>query len=152
MVMVPLQPAMGMGYGMPGGGIQTYDQQLAVVDNGHSAGSSGILSRFFHHGSDNHHAYNQVYNQQHHKAKLSHELVAAAVAFAAMHQYEKHEKAQGHHVSHPHAKEFIAAIIGFELDKLIETKGLDYVDKKKIQHHATQQAHHSYDNHHGYRY
>lgn len=35
------------------------------------------------------------------------------------------------------------------MDKLVETKGLDYVDKEKAKRHARQQAEQMYDQQHG---
>lgn len=43
----------------------------------------------------------------------------------------------------------IAGIAGAEVDKLFETKGLDYLDKEKAQHHAKKQAEHLYEQQYG---
>ncbi len=37
------------------------------------------------------------------------------------------------------AKEILAGIAGAEVDKLFETKGLDFLDREKAKHHARQQ-------------
>jgi len=39
-------------------------------------------------------------------------------------------------------KEILAGIAAAEVDKLFETKGLDFLDREKAKHRAIQQAHH----------
>lgn len=55
----------------------------------------------------------------------------------------------GKQVNHGFAKELLAGIAGAEVDKLIETKGLDFVDREKAKRHAKQQAEELYDNQYG---
>lgn len=43
----------------------------------------------------------------------------------------------------------LAAAAGFEVDKLVETKGLDMIDREKAKHHAKQQAERMYDEQYG---
>ena len=50
-------------------------------------------------------------------------------------------------MSHQFAKELLAGIAGAEVDKLAETKGLDFVDREKAKRHAKQNAEHMYDEH-----
>lgn len=52
-------------------------------------------------------------------------------------------------MSHAFAKELIAGIAGAEVDKLVETKGLDAIDREKAKRHAKQQAEQLYDQQHG---
>ncbi|KAJ3996970.1 hypothetical protein F5050DRAFT_1755237 [Lentinula boryana] len=94
---------------------------------------------FFHHDSDQAQAYNEVVNAPH-KAELSHELIAAAASFEAAKAYEKHCAANGKPDNHATAKELLAAFSGAFVDRMVETKGLDYVDTEKAKHHAKQQA------------
>ncbi|OAA58012.1 hypothetical protein SPI_06897 [Niveomyces insectorum RCEF 264] len=94
-------------------------------------------------------ARDQVYNNDHHEGKLSHELLGAGAAFAAMHEFEKKQRSEGKTVSHGFAKEALAAFAGAEVDKLVETKGLDFVDREKAKHHAKQQAEHLYERQYG---
>ncbi|KAF9060841.1 hypothetical protein BDP27DRAFT_1236110 [Rhodocollybia butyracea] len=112
---------------------------------------------FFHHESDEAQAYNEVVNAPH-KAQLSHELIAAAASYEiadflsmiddqAAKAYEKHCAANGKPASHAQAKELLAALSGAFVDRMVETKGLDYVDKEKAKHHAKEQAHNGLDNH-----
>ncbi|KAI0797483.1 hypothetical protein C8Q75DRAFT_738339 [Abortiporus biennis] len=91
--------------------------------------------------SDSEHAqaYDEVVNAPH-KAALSHELIAAAASYEAAKAYEKHREANGKPDSHGKAKEFIAAAAGAFIDRVVETKGLDFVDKEKAKHHAKKQA------------
>ena len=55
----------------------------------------------------------------------------------------------GKPVSHAFAKELLAGIAGAEVDKLAETKGMDFVDKEKAQHQAKKNAENMYDDHYG---
>ncbi len=59
-----------------------------------------------------------------------------------MKAYEDHVRRTGEKVSHPLMKEMLAAFAAAEVDKLFETKGLDYLDREKAKRHAIQQAHH----------
>jgi len=89
--------------------------------------------------------YNQyVQDPQQHKAKLSHELIAGAASYEAMKAYEKKRKAEGDH-DHSTAREMIAAIAGAEADKMIETKGLNWVDREQARRGAQQQAVQAYN-------
>jgi len=94
---------------------------------------------WFDNNSDQAQAHDTV-NASGHKAALSHELIAAAASFAAAQAYEKHVTANGKPASHAHAKEFIAAAAGAFIDHLVESKGLDFVDKEKAKHDAKKQA------------
>jgi hypothetical protein len=53
----------------------------------------------------------------------------------------------GKPVSHQFAKELLVGFAGAEVDKLAETKGLDFIDREKAKHQAKQQAEHLYDEH-----
>lgn len=48
-------------------------------------------------------------------------------------------------MSHAFAKELIAGFVGGEVDKLAETKGMDWVDREKAHHHAKKNAEHMYE-------
>ena len=89
-------------------------------------------------------AYNQAYNDDH-EGKLSHENVAGGASFAAMHAFEERQRKEGKPVNHEFAKELIASFAGAEVDKLCETKGLDYVDREKAKHQAKKNAEHLYE-------
>ncbi|GLB05583.1 DUF3759 domain-containing protein [Aspergillus vadensis CBS 113365] len=91
-------------------------------------------------------AHRQVYENKH-EGHLSHELLAGAASFAGMKAWEDHQRKQGKPVSHAFAKEALAAVVGAEVDKLAETKGLDEVDKIKAREHAKKNAHHMYEEH-----
>lgn len=62
-----------------------------------------------------------------------------------MHAFEERQRKEGKPVNHEFAKELIASFAGAEVDKLVETKGLDYVDKEKAKHQAKQNAERLYD-------
>lgn len=66
-----------------------------------------------------------------------------------MHLFENRQRDEGQTVSHGFAKEMLAAFAGAEVDKLVETKGLDFIDSEKAKHHATQQAEHLYEQQYG---
>ncbi|KAK3378471.1 hypothetical protein B0H63DRAFT_452255 [Podospora didyma] len=84
-----------------------------------------------------------------HEAKFSHEFIGGAAAFEAMHIWEKEQRKEGKTVNHGFAKEALAALAGAEADRLVETKGLDFVDREKVRHHAKRQAEELYDQQYG---
>jgi hypothetical protein len=99
-------------------------------------------------------AYDQVVNAPY-KAVLSHELIAAAASYEAARAYENHctqsgkfpipvikatrVTCPGQPKSHAKAKELLAGISGGFVDRIVETKGLDFYDKEKAKHHAKEQ-------------
>ncbi|KAJ7107745.1 hypothetical protein C8R44DRAFT_714455 [Mycena epipterygia] len=85
--------------------------------------------------SDQAQAYDQVTNAPH-KAALSHELIAAAASYEAAKAYEKHCAENGQPESHAKAKELMAGFAGLFVDRMVESKGLDFVDKEKAKHQA----------------
>ncbi|THH28954.1 hypothetical protein EUX98_g5240 [Antrodiella citrinella] len=89
--------------------------------------------------SDQAQAYNQV-NEAPHKAALSHELIGGAAAYEAEKAWQHHLEKEGKPTSHEKAKELIAGFAGAFVDRIVETKGLDFVDKERAKHHAKQQA------------
>ncbi|KAL2001842.1 hypothetical protein VTN02DRAFT_1133 [Thermoascus thermophilus] len=93
-------------------------------------------------------AHEQVYGEENrHEGKLSHELLAGAASFAGFKAFEDYQRKQGKPVSHAFAKEALVGLVGAEVDKLIETKGLDEVDKIKAHRHAKEIAENMYDEH-----
>jgi len=80
-------------------------------------------------------AHDQVTNAPH-KAALSHELIASAASYAAAKAYEKHCEENGKPANHKQAVELLAALTGGIVDRLVETKGLDAIDKAKAKHDA----------------
>ena len=93
-----------------------------------------------------------MYNQpqpENHKSSWTHELIAGAAAGEALKAYENKQRSEGLPVNHQFAKEMLAAVAAAEVDKLVETKGLDYVDKEKAKRQAIQQAHQAYDEKYG---
>ncbi|KAH8105836.1 hypothetical protein BXZ70DRAFT_917108 [Cristinia sonorae] len=89
--------------------------------------------------SDQANAYQQV-NEAPHKAELSHELIAGAAAYEAEKAWQNHLEREGKPTSHEKAKELIAGFAGVFVDRLVETKGLDYLDTERAKRHARQQA------------
>ncbi|KAH9482661.1 hypothetical protein JR316_0004761 [Psilocybe cubensis] len=95
---------------------------------------------WFDNDSDQANAYDEV-ERAPHKAQLSHELIAAAASYEAAKAYEKHVEENGKPESHAKAKELLAAFSGAFIDRVVETKGLDFVDKERAKHHAKEQLH-----------
>ncbi|BEI83972.1 hypothetical protein CcaverHIS002_0405760 [Cutaneotrichosporon cavernicola] len=94
---------------------------------------------FDHDDSDQRNAYDQVQNAPR-EASFGHELVGGAAAFAAMRAYENHQQANGKPQSFELAKEVMAGLAGMEVDKLVETKGLNGVDRERAKWEAREQA------------
>lgn len=55
----------------------------------------------------------------------------------------------GHPDEHAQAKEILAGAIGFFVDREVETKGLDFIDREKAKRHAQQQAEQELSNQYG---
>ncbi|KAG5921773.1 hypothetical protein E4U42_005716 [Claviceps africana] len=94
---------------------------------------------WFDNDSDQAQAYEQV-KERPHEAKWSHELIGGAAAFEAAKAYEDHVARNGHPDDHATAKEILAGAIGFFVDREVETKGLDFIDREKAKRHAQKQA------------
>ncbi|EJD53785.1 hypothetical protein AURDEDRAFT_133465 [Auricularia subglabra TFB-10046 SS5] len=96
---------------------------------------------WFSHDSDEAAAHAQVEGATgEHKAHLSHELIAAAASYEAAKAYEEHVAVNGKPPSHAKAKEILAALSGAFIDNVVETKGLDFVDKERAKHDAKKRA------------
>jgi len=93
---------------------------------------------WFDNGSDEHGAYNQVQgaNSEEHKAKLSHEVIGGAAAYEAMKAYENHVASNGKPDSHAKAKELLAGFAGAFIDREVESRGLNFIEKEKAKHDA----------------
>ncbi|CEJ61204.1 Putative CipC1 protein, concanamycin induced protein C [Penicillium brasilianum] len=94
---------------------------------------------FFDDDSDEYRRHDQVTNRPH-EAKWSHELIGGAAAYEAMKAYEDHEARNGKIDNHAKAKEVVAGLIGAFVDREVETKGLDFIDREKAKHHARERA------------
>ncbi|KAK6200901.1 uncharacterized protein RJT21DRAFT_85393 [Scheffersomyces amazonensis] len=93
-------------------------------------------------------SHQQVYGDQH-EGKFSHELIAGAASFEAARIFENRQRSEGKPVSHAFAKELLAGIAGGEVDKLVETKGLDYLDRDQARAQAQRSVQENYDSHYG---
>ncbi|KAF7794071.1 hypothetical protein EIP86_005201 [Pleurotus ostreatoroseus] len=60
--------------------------------------------------------------------------------------YENHVAENGQPPSHEKAKEILAGFAGAFVDREVESKGLDFVDREKAKYEARQQAEQAYDN------
>ncbi|XP_055357825.1 uncharacterized protein LOC129602729 [Paramacrobiotus metropolitanus] len=89
-------------------------------------------------------AHETVFNEnnpQQHKNSWTHELIAAAAGWEAMRAYERHQAKQtGQPVNHSLIKSALAGFAAAAIDRLIETKGLDWVDAQRAKTGAAQQA------------
>ncbi|KAK2818395.1 hypothetical protein FQN49_007944 [Arthroderma sp. PD_2] len=114
----------------------------------------GLFSNISEHAQ----AHNEVTNAPH-KAALSHELIAGAAAYEAAKAYENRVQENGKAAvflsdireeeannvlgkpdSHAKAKEILAGFAGAFIDRTVETKGLDFIDKEKAHRQAQEHA------------
>ncbi|KAK9390080.1 hypothetical protein V1515DRAFT_592882 [Lipomyces mesembrius] len=93
--------------------------------------------------------YANDFTPEEHKSKFSHEAIAAAASFEAFKLFEDRQRREGRPVSHAFAKEVLMGLAGGEVDKLIETKGLDFYDRERAKRHAREQVNQMYDLHYG---
>ncbi|RDL38659.1 uncharacterized protein BP5553_02999 [Venustampulla echinocandica] len=99
---------------------------------------------------DSEDAYKQANDSQqefHNESSFGHEALAGAASFGAFKIFEDRQRKEGKPVSHQFAKELLVGIAGAEVDKLIETKGMDFVDREKAKRHAKENVEHMYDEH-----
>ncbi|KND01293.1 uncharacterized protein SPPG_03103 [Spizellomyces punctatus DAOM BR117] len=89
----------------------------------------------------NQEVYNTERVEHHHKSSWSHEIIAGAAGYEAMKSYERHCAANGQPQSHSQMKEILAGLAAAEVDKLFETKGLDWLDRDRAKQQAIAQAH-----------
>ncbi|PYH81362.1 putative phosphoglycerate mutase family protein [Aspergillus uvarum CBS 121591] len=97
---------------------------------------------WFDFGGDEQQAHEQLTNydgSEEHQAKFSHELIAGAASFEAMKAYEEHQERNGKPESHEMAKELLAGFAGAFIDREVETKGLDFIDREKAKRQAERQ-------------
>ncbi|KAF7730411.1 hypothetical protein EC973_002217 [Apophysomyces ossiformis] len=87
-----------------------------------------------------------------HKSSITHQLLAGAAAFEAMRLYNKKKEEEGEAVDHATAKEFLAAFTGATVDRLVETKGLDWLDREKAKHQAKEEAQKLYSQETGFQF
>ncbi|OAD78678.1 hypothetical protein PHYBLDRAFT_107153, partial [Phycomyces blakesleeanus NRRL 1555(-)] len=85
------------------------------------------------------------HDESEHKGSISHEVIAGAAAYEAVKAYNDHCEKEGKPQDHTIAKEILAGFAAGALDKLIETKGLDYLDRQKAKKDAESQVKQYYD-------
>ncbi|GAA5943961.1 hypothetical protein JCM1841_004931 [Sporobolomyces salmonicolor] len=90
-------------------------------------------------------SYNEVHYGQKHKHHLTHDAIAGAAVYEGMKMYQEHCAKKGKPQSHQQAKDLLAAFAAAAATNLIETKGLDTLDKYKAQRLAKQQAERAVD-------
>lgn len=83
------------------------------------------------------------------EGSFTHEAIGAGVGFAAMHAWEKKQRAEGKPVNHALAKEALAAAVSFETEKLFEKDVVPWAEKKQVEHHARKQAEEMYEQQYG---
>ncbi|MCJ1353899.1 MAG: hypothetical protein MMC33_003886 [Icmadophila ericetorum] len=103
---------------------------------------------------DSQNAHQQVYSGNYdggaddpNQPKFSHELLGGAAAFEGMKLFEDHQRKEGKTVSHAFAKEALFGLVGAEVDRLAETKGMDEYDRYRTKEHANKSAENMYDQH-----
>ncbi|KAG2187947.1 hypothetical protein INT44_000697 [Umbelopsis vinacea] len=93
--------------------------------------------------------HEEVSNASHeHKGHFSHELIAGAASFAAVKAWEDKNKRDGKPANHALAKQMLAGFAGAEIDKLIETKGLNHLDREKAKREAQHNVEKYYEHEH----
>ncbi|CAO3698137.1 hypothetical protein G6F70_005870 [Rhizopus microsporus] len=98
-------------------------------------------------------AYRKI-EQEENKAEWTHELLSAAAGFAAMRAYNKKKEEEGANPENDHhlAKQMIAALAAASVDHLVETKGMDWVDRHKAKKEAEEEAKKLYTEKTGYEF
>ncbi|MBO0830951.1 MAG: DUF3759 domain-containing protein [Actinobacteria bacterium] len=81
--------------------------------------------------------------------QITHELIAGAAGFAAMHLLEQNKEAAGDKEHHKLMKEALAGFAAAEVEKLFESGVYSHLDKEKAKKMAQEQASHLYDQQHG---
>ncbi|KAH8118277.1 hypothetical protein DFH11DRAFT_1566612 [Phellopilus nigrolimitatus] len=97
--------------------------------------------------SDQAQAYEYNNTADEHKASLSHELISGAAGvstYEAAKAYENHVAENGEPDSHAKAKEIFAGFAGAFIDREVETKGLDFIDRERAKHQAHEQFEQQY--------
>jgi len=90
-------------------------------------------------------AYNQA--QDPNQSSFGHEALAGAASFGAFKVFEDRQRADGKPISHQFAKELLVGFAGAEVDKLAETKGMDFYDRERAKHASKENVEHMYDQH-----
>ncbi|CAO3701492.1 unnamed protein product [Rhizopus stolonifer] len=103
------------------------------------------LEGLFDHFSKQHEEVRQT--EEGHQGHLSHELIGGAASYEAVKAYQKHCEEQGKPSDHATAKALLAGFAGAAAMKLIETKGLDAIDKYKAKQQAEENVKNYYDTH-----
>jgi Protein of unknown function (DUF3759) len=97
-------------------------------------------------------AYGQVYDDQRPRHEITHELLAGAAGFEAMHMYEQHREDEGITEHHELGKEMVAGFAAAEVDKHLENGYYDHLDREQAQQQAQQQANYLYDQQYSQQY
>ncbi|CAE6445193.1 unnamed protein product [Rhizoctonia solani] len=84
-------------------------------------------------------AYNEA-TQGTNKASWTHEFIAAAAAYEAAQAYEDHVAKNGQPPDHAQAKQILTGLTGAFIDREVETKGLDFIDRERAKRQAQEQA------------
>ncbi|KNG80806.1 cipC protein [Aspergillus nomiae NRRL 13137] len=96
---------------------------------------------------ENAQAHREVNETEGHKGHWSHQVIGGAAAYEAMKAYNDHEAKNGKPQDHAQAKQIGAGIAFAAVERLFETKGLDFIDKQKAQYHAKQQVEEAIERH-----
>ncbi|MCJ1439363.1 hypothetical protein MMC27_008755 [Xylographa pallens] len=96
--------------------------------------------------SDQAQASQQLQNaDSNNQASFTHELIAGAASYEAAKAYENHCDANGDPGSHQEAKEIAAGFSGAFIDREVETRGLDFIDREKAKRMAQEQNNQAID-------
>ncbi|KAI9008973.1 hypothetical protein CLU79DRAFT_775455 [Phycomyces nitens] len=102
-------------------------------------------------------AYNKItaveVPTEEHKAEWTHQLLAGAAAFGAMRAYNNNKaEKEGEEDDHHLAKELLAGFAAVAVDNLVESKGMDWLDREKAKRQAKEEAEKLYSEQTGYNF
>ena len=103
----------------------------------------------FHHRHEAEDAYQQVNDHGKPPHEVTHELLAGAAGFEALRLYEKHRQKEGIAEHHALGKEMLAGFAAAEVEKFLENRSYDHLDREKAKKAAQEQAHHLWTQDHG---
>lgn len=85
-------------------------------------------------------AYGQVYGDGIPRHEVTHELLAGAAGFEAVHMYEHHREREGIDEHHALGKEVLAGFAAAEVDKHFDSGRFGHLDRHQARRQAQEQA------------
>ncbi|KAJ8660056.1 hypothetical protein O0I10_004284 [Lichtheimia ornata] len=100
---------------------------------GTSARSMGLFDHF--------QSQHEEVHKEGHEGHHAHEAIAGAATYEAIKAYQEHCEKEGKPTDHATAKKVMGGLAAAALTRLIETKGLDYIDKVKAEKEVEKHGH-----------